>query len=80
MLFEEVAAGSTNEWKEFLGMLKKSRPNCPINGLILAIPTDSLIKNTSAEIEEKAKKIAVQLDEIQRSLDIRFPVFIHRAP
>ncbi|HSH09300.1 MAG TPA: type VI secretion system protein, partial [Oceanipulchritudo sp.] len=43
---------------------------------ILAIPTDSLIKDTSADIESKAKRIAVQLDEIQRILDIRFPVFI----
>ena len=76
LLFEEVAPGATNEWKEFLTLLKKSRPNCPINGLVLTIPTDSLIKNTSAEIEEKARKIAVQLDEIQRILDIRFPVFI----
>lgn len=76
LLFETVAPGTTSEWKEFLGLLRRSRPDCPINGLILAIPTDSLIKDTSADIEAKAKRIAVQLDEIQRVLDIRFPVFV----
>jgi hypothetical protein len=76
LLFEEIAPGSTSEWKEFLTLLRRSRSDCPINGLILAIPTDSLIKDTSADIEAKAKRIAVQLDEIQRILDIRFPVFV----
>lgn len=76
MLFEEIVPGSTSEWKEFLNLLAKGRPNCPVNGLILAIPTDSLIKDSSSEIEAKAKRIAVQLDEIQRVLDIRFPVFV----
>src|SRR5688500_13819830 len=33
LLFEEVPPGSTSEWQEFLGLLKKNRPDCPINGL-----------------------------------------------
>lgn len=76
LLFEEVQPGKNNEWTEFLKLLKKSRPSCPINGLVLVIPIDSLIKDTAEEIESKAKKIAVQMDEIQNLLNIRFPVFI----
>ncbi|TVR52418.1 MAG: hypothetical protein EA425_04975 [Puniceicoccaceae bacterium] len=76
LLFEEVKPGATNEWKEFLRLLNKARPNCPINGLLLAIPADSLIKDTAEEIEKKARQIAAQLDDIQRMLDIRFPVFV----
>src|SRR5678815_4898186 len=76
LMFEDVKPGETSEWKEFLTLLKKNRPTCPINGLFLVIPSDSLIKDSADSIQKKAGKIAQQLDVIQRVLDVRFPVFI----
>ena len=76
LMFEEVAPGETHEWPEFLKLLRRNRPNCPINGLLLVIPCDSLVKDSEAEISRKAGKIAQQLDVIQRTLDVRFPVFV----
>jgi len=76
LMFEDVKPGETSEWREFLGLLKKNRPNCPINGLFLVIPSDSLIKDSADDIQKKAGKIAQQLDVIQRVLDVRFPVFV----
>jgi len=76
LMFEEVEAGTTSEWKEFLGLLKKNRPNCPVNGLLLTIPVESLIRDMPEEMERKAGKIARQLGVIQRELDVRFPVFV----
>src|SRR6266487_3667338 len=76
LMFEEVKPGETSEWKEFLTLLKKNRPNCPVNGLFLVIPSDSLIKDSADDIQKKAGKIAQQLDVIQRVLDVRFPVFV----
>jgi hypothetical protein len=76
LMFEELKPGETSEWKEFLNLLKKNRPTCPINGLFLVIPSDSLIKDSADSIQKKAGKIAQQLDVIQRVLDVRFPVFI----
>ena len=76
LLFEEVAPGTTGEWKEFLGLLRKHRPNCPINGLLLVIPADSLVKDSEKRIEERAGVIARKLENIQRELDIRFPVYV----
>ena len=75
-MFEEVDPGATSEWREFLKLLKTNRPNCPINGMLLVIPVDSLIKDTADEIERKAGKIAQQFDQIQRALGVRFPVFV----
>lgn len=66
----------TTEWRELLGLLTKTRPQCPINGLLLVIPTDSLLQDTSEQIQEKATRIASQLNAIQRTLDVRFPVFV----
>lgn len=76
LMFEEVVPGSTNEWNEFLNLLKRNRPNCPINGMLLVIPVDTLIKDTADQIEKKAGKIAQQFDQIQRTLGVRFPVFV----
>ncbi len=76
LLFEEVAPGTTSEWKEFLGLLRKHRPNCPINGLLLVIPADSLVRDSEKRVEERAGVIAGKLENIQRELDIRFPVYI----
>ncbi|HEY5707603.1 MAG TPA: type VI secretion protein IcmF/TssM N-terminal domain-containing protein [Terrimicrobiaceae bacterium] len=76
LLFEEVAPGTTSEWKEFLGLLRKHRPNCPINGLLLVIPADSLVRDSEKRIDERAGVITRQLENIQRELDIRFPVYV----
>lgn len=74
LIVEEVKPGETSEWREFLKLLKRSRPNCPINGLLLVIPCDSLLKDSLEKIKTRAGQIARQLDVIQRTLDIRFPV------
>jgi IcmF-related N-terminal domain len=76
LLFEEVIPGTTSEWKEFLALLRKHRPLCPVNGLLLVIPAESLIKDPPKRIQERAGWIARQLDNIQRELDIRFPVYV----
>ena len=76
MFMEEVGAGESSEWKEFLKLLKDSRTLQPINGMLLCIGVDSLIKDSADEIQEKAGKIARQLDLIQRTLDVRFPVYV----
>jgi hypothetical protein len=76
LLFQQAPPGGTTEWTEFLKLLRVSRPHCPINGLLLVIPSESLIKDTFEEIEGKARKIADQLQVIQRTLDVRFPVFV----
>lgn len=76
LMFEEIDPGATSEWREFLKLLRQNRPNCPINGMLLCIPADSLIKDTADTLERKGAKIAQQLDQIQRALGVRFPVFV----
>ncbi|MBS0191923.1 MAG: type VI secretion protein IcmF/TssM N-terminal domain-containing protein [Phycisphaerales bacterium] len=79
-MFMEAAGtadgGDGGEWAEFLRLLKRSRPNEPVNGMFLVIGADSLIRDKAEEIESKAGRIAQQLDTIQRTLDVRFPVFV----
>jgi hypothetical protein len=76
MLFNETQAGESPEWKEFLRLLRKARPNCPINGLFLVLSIESLIRDSADTIAQKASRIAQQLDLVQRTLDVRFPVYL----
>ncbi|MCC6321154.1 MAG: hypothetical protein IT438_06935 [Phycisphaerales bacterium] len=76
LMFEEVEPGATSEWQEFLKLLRRSRPNCPVNGMLLVIPAESLVRDTADAIERKGARIAQQLDQIQRALGVRFPVYV----
>jgi IcmF-related N-terminal domain len=76
MIFNEAQAGEIPEWREFLRLLKKARPSCPVNGLFLVLSVESLIKDSSDKIAQKASRLAQQLDMIQRTLDVRFPVYL----
>lgn len=76
LIFDQAPPGQTTVWKELLTLLRKGRPNCPINGMVLVIPADTLIVDTDEEIQSKAGRIAEQLDGIQRVLGVRFPVFV----
>lgn len=76
IFMESAGQGGGDEWRELLKMLKDVRPLCPVNGMLLCIGVDSLIKDSGDDIQEKAGKIAQQLDTIQRVLDVRFPVFV----
>ena len=63
-------------FEEFLTLLRTRRPACPINGMILTIPTDSLLADPPAVAEQKARTIAAQLAIIQKALDVRFPIYL----
>ena len=76
MLFNEARAGEAPEWREFLRLLKRARPQCPVNGLFLVLSVESLIRDSADKIAQKASRIAQQLDIIQRALDVRFPVYL----
>jgi hypothetical protein len=65
-----------SEWIEFVRLLKSHRPLCPFNGIILAISAESLVMDDEEKIKGKAAKIASKLDKVQRTLELRFPVFV----
>jgi|GEM_PF-817681 len=64
------------EWQAFLKMLGRARARTPINGMFLAIDCKRLLQDDPKTIEDEASKISAQLDLIQRTLDVRFPVYV----
>ncbi len=74
--FEEKNAPDAAGWEEFLKLIQRFRPRCPINGVIVAIPCTSLFNDEPGVIEEKANGIRDKLQELEQKLDIQFPVFV----
>ena len=68
--------GYRGVWKNFLETLRRARPTCPINGLILVVPATSLLVDPPEEIEAKAQLIRENLDLIQKTLAVRFSVYV----
>lgn len=65
-------------WNEFLKMLRNARKECPVNGLIVVVSAEDLLRDDwKAHASEKAPHFARQLERIQRSLGrLRFPVYL----
>lgn len=73
--FSQEGASDSREWQTFLGDLVKKRRHCPINGCVVVIPVDALWRSPEKRAEE-ASNIYNKLGELQRTLKVRFPVFI----
>jgi hypothetical protein len=73
--FNETNAPDKQEWDEFLGLLKKYRRAAPINGVLVGIPADSLLGDDRPKRLEKAEKLRDKLTNLQRVLEVQFPVY-----
>ena len=63
------------EWISFLDVLKKNRKKKPINGVLVAINIDEIIKCEKDELYEHAKNIRQRIDELIENLGVNFPVY-----
>lgn len=65
-----------DEWSSLLEMIKKYRSNRPIDGLILVVDAERIIKADDRDIEEMAKVQRARLDEVMQRLKNKFPVYL----
>lgn len=63
-------------WTSFLSLLKKHRPLQPINGIIVAIPTDELIRSDCAGIDAHAAAVRRRLAELRSSVEVQAPIYV----
>ena len=64
------------EWAALLETLRKYRGNRPVDGFILVVDTERILKGDEREIEELAKVLRARLDEAVQRLKVRFPVYL----
>lgn len=74
--FHEEGTTDKTEWEYFLKLLKRYRPRCPINGVVIALPADRLLRDTAEERAQKASVLRERLRQVHQILGVRFPTFI----
>lgn len=70
------AAADSKAWKSFLGLLKRHRPLQPVNGVVVAIGVDELLRGDRLAIDAHAASIRRRLGEIRTGLEISAPVYV----
>ncbi len=68
--------GEAEEWASLLETIKKNRPNRPVDGFILTIDCEQILKGDEREIEESAKLLRSRLDDAVARLKVNFPVYL----
>ncbi len=74
--FQEEGTTDKIEWEYFLKLLKRNRTRCPINGVIVAVPADKLLRDSAEERANKASILRERLRQIHQQLGVRFPTFV----
>lgn len=65
-----------DEWNALLEGIKKRRPARPVDGFIVAVNAEQMLKGDERETEELAKVLRARLDETSQRLKVRFPVYV----
>jgi type VI secretion system protein ImpL len=63
-------------WGEFLQLLTKYRKRRPLNGVIVTLSAADLMTHTPAERESNVAAVRRRLDELNRHLKVRLPVYL----
>lgn len=66
----------TREWHQLLALLRRHRPDCPIESVVFTVSIDALLTRSPAELEELARSLRLRLNEIRVRLRVDVPVYI----
>ncbi|WP_058969998.1 type VI secretion system membrane subunit TssM [Type-D symbiont of Plautia stali] len=64
------------EWRSFMGLLKKYRPRQPVNGAIITISVGDLLSESEEARYQQASALRKRLLELRDQLAIPFPVYV----
>ena len=70
------AEADSRGWQGFLALLRKQRPLQPINGVLVAIGLDELLRADRAQIDAHAAAVRRRLAELRRTLEVSAPVYV----
>ena len=70
------ASADSQGWASLLGQLRANRPKQPINGVIIALGVDELLKADLAGVDRHAHNVRRRLTELRRVLDINAPIYL----
>ncbi len=62
-------------WESFLGLLKRTRPRQPLNGVLVAIAVSDVAQATPDERLSHARAIRRRVKELETRLGVRMPIY-----
>lgn len=65
-----------DEWLAFLDLLKKHRPNKPLNGLITAISIADIAAAQPDQVKALAERMRERVDEVMGRLSVSLPIYV----
>jgi len=65
-----------DEWASLIENVKKYRSNRPLDGFLLIVNAEDILKSDERQNEELAKVLRARLDEAIQRLKVRFPVYL----
>ncbi|MBZ8138663.1 type VI secretion system membrane subunit TssM [Rubrivivax gelatinosus] len=71
-----VRAEDRSEWFEFLGLLRRTRPRAPIDGIVVAASLAELSQARGDEIVELARSLRSRVQELTEKLEVAAPVYV----
>ena len=63
-------------WGAFLELLRRSRPRRPLNGVLVAVSMADVLELSADGVAAHARTLRARLDELQRALRVRLPVYL----
>jgi type VI secretion system protein ImpL len=63
-------------WQGFLGLLKKTRPRQPINGVLLTVSVTDLLSASPASAADMAAALRARVRELSEQFGTRFPIYV----
>ncbi|WP_341668502.1 type VI secretion system membrane subunit TssM [Alcaligenes sp. SDU_A2] len=73
---ESDPVGDEQEWRGFLGLLKRYRRRQPINGTLLTISVPDLLASSPEQRHDHAQVLRQRLAELRERLGIQFPIYV----
>ncbi|WP_108650191.1 type VI secretion protein IcmF/TssM N-terminal domain-containing protein [Dongshaea marina] len=64
------------EWLDFLVLLARYRKREPVNGIMITLPADKLLKGRELDLQEYGRYIGARLDRLTRVMGARIPVYL----
>ena len=70
------AVADKASWDAFLDLLKRTRPNQPLNGVILSFSVEDMLTEDASRLAAHAETVRARLAELHERLKIDFPVYV----
>lgn len=65
-----------SSWMGFLNLLKKFRPQLPLNGALITLSVSDLFVQSPEERAEYARSVRARIQELYETLGVRFPLYV----